>query len=1199
MSDKLTYTPEQQAAITTRGGPLLVSAAAGSGKTKVLVSRLLSFLTDENEPCDISDFLVITYTRAAAAELKSKIRDALSEYMAIHPDDRHLRRQSALVYTARIGTIHSFCTELLRENAHLGLIPPDFRIADENECRLLKERVLSDVLDQRYEAIISAPGFALLVDTLSAGRDDSRLVEVILDAHTKLKSHADPAGWVKTQLDQLALVNASDASETLWGRYLIADARDKAVYWRCVLSDLLSASADCGDFMKAYGGSVGATVESLDGFINALDLGWDAACEQAAIAFPRAGNLKGYDHQKAVRTRCKAALKKVSEVFEYTSAELFEDMLAVHPAVEELLKLVLDFDAAYAEEKKKRALADFSDQEHLTVRLLFNRETGEKTPLAEAVSSRFKEIFIDEYQDVNGIQELIFQAISRGGKNLFMVGDVKQSIYRFRLADPSIFLDKYKRYNDLGGEDEDTGRRIFMSTNFRSKKAVLDAVNFVFKNIMSESFGEMDYTEKEYLNPGRADAESDGTSVELDVLDLSAIETEADEESPEKSATEAAFTARRIRQLLDEGLMIPDGAGNKRRASYGDFAILLRSVKNKAGVYAEALSKLGIPVGMSAGEGFFESLEVSVALAILDIIDNPRQDVPLITALRSPVYGFTADELASIRVTDKKGLLYDALVAAAKTDEKCRSFISRLDALRIVAPDMTTDRLLFRIYSETDMLAVMGALRDGEARRENLMKLMELAARYEANGLNGLFGFMTFVRRLIENGDEPFNDGGLSAGDAVKIMSIHKSKGLEFPVVILADTTKQFNTTDTKKPLLMHADLGVGMKRTDINRRIAYTTLPRMAVSRKLYGEIASEELRVLYVAMTRARERLIIVASFKDARRELDKLSQNAAAPAAPQVLETLNCYAGFILTPVLTRPEAACLRTEDVPVIMADDEPWDIRLVAAEKPGTTEKAAVENVPERVSADPEDVETLRGRLRFKYPYENAMNLPSKLTATELKGRFTDLEAAEEAESSAHLKSRPRPYDRPVFITEKTRLTATERGTALHLAMQFINYENCTQVAGVRQELGRLRERNFLSDKQLAAIDPIKIAAFFGSPLGENVLTAEKLYREFKFSLLVRPEDFYDGLVNSGIGQDDEILLQGVVDCCYERNGRLHIIDFKTDDVTPETIEAKRLLYTGQIRAYGRALERIIQKPVERLILYFFATGDAAEVSFS
>ncbi len=832
-----------------------------------------------------------------------------------------------------------------------------------------------------------------------------------------------------------------------------------------------------------------------------------------------------------MRARCKAALRKLTELFESASAELFEDMEAVRPAVEELLGLVLEFDRAYAAEKKKRGLIDFSDQEHLTARLLADPETGEPTALARSVAQRYREILIDEYQDINGIQELIFQACSRGGRNIFMVGDVKQSIYRFRLADPSIFLSKYKSYADLGAEDEDAGRRIFMSTNFRSKKGVLDAVNFVFKNIMSEPFGEMDYTEREFLYPGRADAASETPAVELDILDMSGLGTDEEEESPEKTQTEAAFVARRIKELLDGGLTVPDGENGARPASYGDFAILLRSVRDKAGVYAEALGALGIPAAFDGGEGFFETLEVSTALAVLEITDNPRQDVPLIAALRSPVYGFTADELAAIRLADRGGGYYDALQKAALTDEKCRSFLGELGALRALAPDLTADRLIFRMYDRTDLLAVMGALRDGEARRENLMRLVELAARYEANGAGGLGGFLRFVRRLIENGDEPFEAGEAPSGDAVKLMSIHKSKGLEFPVVLLADTAKRFNLTDTKRPLLMHAALGVGMKRTDFDRRAAYTTLPRMAVARKLSGETAAEELRVLYVAMTRARERLIVVATFRDARRELDKLAKNASAPAAPQALEDISCQAGYILTPVLTRPEAARLLSDGAPEAKPYDGMWDIRLVAAEPAERRERQTPEPPSERAGALPEDVAALSEKLDHTYPYERAASLPSKLTATELKGRFTDYEAAEEAGTPEYLKSAARPYGRPGFVTARTGLTAAERGTALHLAMQYVDYEKCADAAGVRGELKRLTVLGFLTAQQCACVEPGRIAAFFASPLGRSVLSAEQLRREFKFSLLVRAGDYFEG------GGDDEILFQGVVDCCYVRTG--------------------------------------------------------------
>lgn len=1189
----LDFTPQQKTAINARSSALLVSAGAGSGKTKVLVERLLGYLSNPEDPCDITEFLIITYTRAAASELKARILDELSERLTDDPGNRHLRRQASLCFEAPISTIHSFCTEIIRENAHLLSISPDFRVADESESGLIKDKVLEELLEARYETIHETPSFSLLVDTMSAGRDDRRLKEIVSDAHTKLQSHEEPLKWIHEQLKFLELDGITDASETEWGRFLMADARKKAVYWYDAMICLLEDMSVHPDFYKAYGASIAATADSLKRFALALEKSWDEAKACAVIDFPRPKSVKGYEELKEIRQKCRDAIKKLTSVFECASKDLLEDMTAVYPAVSELLKLVSDFDNAYLLAKKKRGIIDFSDLEHMTAHLLTDTETGGPSELAMSVSKRFKEIMVDEYQDCSRVQERIFSAISKDGKNIFMVGDVKQSIYRFRLADPSIFLRKYKSFADEPDAEGANGQRVLLSTNFRSRAGILSAVNFVYKNIMSEEFGEMAYTEREYLYPGRVDAFGDTPAVELNVLDMRRPETEDEEENSEnieKAEIEADFVAERIEALVNSGMMIPDGQGGTRPLSYGDIAILLRSVRDKAGVYAQALIKRCIPAGLPGGESFFETLEVSVTLSLLGIIDNPMQDVPLIAVLRSPVYGFTPDELAMIRLADKKTNFYSALLKAAETDAKCANFLDELNSFREKAPEFPADRLLWHVYNKTGLLGIMGALKSGELRRLNLMKLLELAGRCESNGYKGLFGFMTMIRYLMDSGSEPEQNSETSTGDAVKIMSIHKSKGLEFPVVILADTTKRFNNQDATKPLLIHAQLGVGAKRTDLTRRIEYPTLARMAVSKKLTQEMMAEELRVLYVAMTRAREKLIIVSTFSDAGKELAKLQKDAKAPVPPQVLEGVMSHAGYILTAALLKPEAECLREGPADLSADDGVRWDIRKISASNLRLSGQKRSEDEPAQVKARIEDIEALREKLTFEYPYDKAAEIPSKLIATELKGRFADFEAAQDADVPEFSKNQSAPLARPNFITSKTDLTASERGTALHLAMQYIDYEKCLSIDAVKDELCRLKNNYFISGKQYESVDPSKILAFFKSDVGQRVLRSEKLYREFKFSLLVKASEYYDA------GGDDEILFQGVIDCCFVEEGALHIIDFKTDYVTPATIEEKKRLYKAQLHAYGRAMERLTGLPVGSRILYFFMSGTAAEI---
>ena len=1186
----MNFTKDQQQAIDARNTNILVAAAAGSGKTKVLVERLLDHVADGDS---VDEFLVITYTRAAAFELREKILDEITARLATDLENRHLRKQLLRCYGAPIGTIHSFCADILRENAGAAGLAPDFRVADEGESALIRVEVLDGVLDKAYETVETCAGFRALVDLMSAGYDDTRLVSTALDLYAKLQSSPNQADWATEQARRFAAPGVTDASGTPWGKELINNVRDTAEFH---LGELLRAREEMRefeDFNKAYGASFDVVICGIEAFLDALDAGWDSARVAAAIDFPRPKPVSGYESFKDIRKRCKSAMEKCAAVFECSSEELFSDMAAVSPAVTALLDLVMDFDRAYLAEKRRRGLVDFSDLEHLTLRLLRDGKTGELTGLAHDIAARYKEIMVDEYQDVNAVQELIIGAVIKG--NMFMVGDVKQSIYRFRLADPSIFLSKYKSFGDVGDTPAGAGASVLLSKNFRSRAGILASVNFVFENIMSVKFGEMDYTEREKLLPGRGDTESADSAIELNIIDMKSLASDDDEESPQKIQAEARFIAGRIAAIVNGEFTIPDGQGGERRVEYSDIVILLRSVRDKAGQYAAALTETGIPVERPSDEGFFKTLEISAALSILQVIDNPMQDIPLAAAMQSPAYGFTADDLASIRATQtEKSGFYGALVQAAQTDgetgAKCSAFLTELEEMRALAPDMPADKFIWHVYNQTGLLGSVGALRGGERRRENLMTLVEYASRIERGGYRGLFGFLTYIRGLIEKGaDLPLPpDGGADSAklDAVRIMSIHKSKGLEFPVVILADTSKRVNNLDVLKPIVVHPELGVGPMCRDSARRIEYPTLARLAVQSRLTSELMAEELRVLYVAMTRAREKLIITMTFGDAEREIEKFAKVAQTPVSPQILRDVKSMAGWILLPTLTRPEAATLVGGEAGKPRSGDE-WDIRLVNAPAEKGRRAVPLEIETEDVAASPYDVETLKKRFAFAYPHDAATALPSKLTVTELKGRQLDYEAAEEAESRAPApagqeRDRPRfTFERPDFIVKD--LTPAERGTALHLAMQYIDYKKCTSDTGVADELRRIADMGFITEEQAGAVDVGKITRFFESETGRRVLRAESVQREFKFSLLYPAERFYKN------GGEDKILLQGVIDCFFEEGGELTVIDFKTDYVTTDTLEEKTRQYAPQIDAYADALERMTGLRVADRVIYFFA----------
>ena len=1190
-------TTEQQAAVDNRGGALLVSAAAGSGKTRVLVERLLARVAEEG--LDIDRFLVITYTKAAAAELRGRIVEELSARLAERPADAHLRRQATLVYKAQISTIHAFCAQLLRECGHLLDLDPDFRLCDEGEAGILMLRALNDVLEKRYEDITPDSDFARLVDAVSAGRDDSRLMQIVLDIRGRVQAHPNPAAWLAEQEGALALEGAADPADTPWGRLLLEDAARQGRYWEKKLGEALELCACDANLEANYAATLSATRAGVSAFAAGAAEGWDAARAALPIPFPTAGRKKIVDcpdaaeEVKRVRAACKKRMEKLAGRFADSGAELLEDLRAVYPAMRGLFALVRDFERAYAAEKARRSLVDFADLEHMAVKLLAG-EDGTPTELARQWSARYDEIMVDEYQDTNEVQNAIFTALSRDGTNLFQVGDVKQSIYRFRLADPTIFLGKYRTWPDYTRAAAGQPRRLILSKNFRSRPEVLEGANFLFRSLMSAEFGEMDYTADEALYPGGAWAPDSRYAVELDALDASA-DGEAGGEKLPRDLIEARFAARRIRELLDGGFPVSDGEGGERPVRASDIVILLRSPNTVLHHYARALGERSLPWEAEGGGDFFAATEVNVALSLLQIIDNPRQDVPLISVLRSPVYGFSADRLAQIRAGSPDTDFYAALAADQGADS--RAFLAELAELRFGAGELSSHELVWQLYDRTNLLGIYGAMGGGEERQGNLLTLAELARRFEGAGHKGLFGFLSYLTRLRENGEKLALPAPGREGGGVRILSIHRSKGLEFPVVLVCGLARRLNREDLNQPILFHPKLGVGPKRLDQDRGVEYPTLARLAVSRQLELEMMAEELRLLYVAVTRAKEKLILSVALTGGGRDLEKLAGDAACPVEPQVLAGCQSVGQWVLLPALARPDGAALRRAagvQVPLTGADCGPdWDIRFVdGAEFQAEPAEAAVS------PSGPPDGETisdksgeaaaaLAERLAWIYPHAAQVELPSKLTATQLKGRPLDEEAAEEAPRPP----RPVAFGRPRFAAEEFGLTPAQRGTALHLVMQYIDFGRADTAAGAAAEIKRLVERQFLTPQQGEAVDPARVAAFFASPLGREVTASPSLRREFKFSLLVPAADYF-----RAAEPGERVLLQGVVDCCFETPAGITVVDFKTDRVTERTAQARAEEYRPQLMAYSRALGEITGRPVARRVLWFFAIDRAVEV---
>lgn len=1159
-------TPSQKLAIEDRGGELLVSAAAGSGKTRVLTERLMRWITEGNAPRSIDNFLIITFSTAAAAELRSRISEELSARAAADPGSKRLRRESALVRRAQIGTIHSFCSALLREYAGRAGIAPDFAIADEDRARELRRLSLETVLEAAYAE--AEPGFIQLADTVGAGTDDRRLESLVLELHGKLQSHARPGDWAARQ-SELFETGAEDAADTPWGRELLESAADELLWWAGEFDELVRSLAGFEKMGKAYVPSFSETASSLRGAAKRAAEGWDALREALPIEFPRLGTLRGggedpelAERAKARREACKKAAKRLEKGFTLPSAQLLRDMRATAPAMRALLKLVGDFDAEYTRRKRRRSLLDFADLEHLAARLLTEPD-GSPTETAREVSRRYAEVMVDEYQDVSLVQDMIIRAVSDSGRRLFMVGDVKQSIYRFRLADPTIFLKKYESYADAP-QPEGVPRRVFLRESFRSRGEVVDAVNAVFGCLMSKGLGEMEYDERARL---RAGLEYPGVVPVPELVAVPLPGADEDEERPDKIEVEAAYAARMMRRLVETGTKISEG-GALRPLGYGDIAVLLRSVNVSGPVWRRVLAREGVPVEAGQSGGFFEAPEVAVILSLLAIIDNPRQDVALISVLRSELFGFTNDELTEIRLMSGEGDFYAALSARAQVSEKARAFLDTLARLRDFARDSELATLIWEIYESLGCMALCSAMRDGEGRRARLLRLFELARSFETTGWRGLRRFLDWLRSMRERGEEPaFPDE--DGGGAVRIMSIHRSKGLEFPVVFIGDTARQFNRSDLRGSVLVHPELGLGPKFTDAARGIEYPTLARRAVANRLERELLSEELRLLYVAMTRARERLFITCAMADTQKTMDKLAPAAQEHIPAQALLPMRSMAEWLICAALGTGGRALTLS-----IGGDEEGAPRRVTPAAQPE----------PERTGEEavPVDFDAL---LAWRYPHAGAETLPSKLTATELKSL-----AEPDAESAELLPRAARTFRRPDIALAARRLTAAERGTATHLALRYLELGALTTPEAAREAVDRLAAAGKLSAREAAAVDAAGLCRFALSPLGRRITAAPRVLREFPFALLCPAERFFPG------AEGEELLLQGVVDCCLIEPDGAVIVDYKTDRITPEAAPERAKRYAAQLETYAWAVSRITGLAVKAKIVYFLQPGEAVEL---
>ena len=1159
MAEQLTV--QQKQAVEDRGGKLLVSAAAGSGKTKVLVDRLMGYLTDPVAPANIDDFLMITYTKAAASELRGKIAAKLSEKIAQQPENRHLQQQLQRLYMTQISTVHSFCGELLRQFSYRLDLSADFRVADENECRELRGQVMEQILEAAYEKAGEDVNFCAFVDSQGVGRNDKQVPEILLKVYDSARCHLDPAGWLQGCLEAVETADIRDVSETRWGRYLM----DSLFSYLDLQIEVMNRCADRAS--EAEGGEK-PTALLRDAVVQLAHLRnsqtWDEIVARRRIDFGRLTftgkftDLELKEGIKAVRDACKAGVAASVKPFGDPSEQVLADLNASAGAVRGMVSLVEAFGKAYADAKKRRRILDFGDLEHLALDLLLGKQRSGPTAIAHEVGARFREVMVDEYQDSNAVQDAIYSALTTRG-NCFMVGDVKQSIYQFRLADPGIFLEKYGSYVDADQAQPGQGRKVLLSRNFRSGGAVLSAVNCVFEKCMSPAVGGLHYGEAEALHEGVPHEPLGEPEVELYGIQV----------RESSYAEEAAFVARRIGELLDGTHMVRDKEG-LRPIVAEDIVILLRSPGSVGEVFRSALENSGIRCNTGGGGDLLKTPEIAVLRSLLQAIHNPQLDIPLIAAMASPLFGFTADDLAAIRAGKRKMSFYDAVRCC--DHPKAGVFVDTLQKFRREAQTFGLTQLMESIFSDTKIDGIYGAMEDGAAKKANLQAFYQLAVDYENGGQKDLGRFLDHLEVMEEKGLAAAADSGQGC---VTIMSIHKSKGLEFPVVFLCNLARSFNKESQYDQVLCHKELGIGISAADSDRRVRYPTVAKRAISARIGEDSLSEELRVLYVAMTRAKDRLIMTYTANKLEEEICDLVSRMNMGQTELLTREVCCPGEWVLLAALGRTEAGELfKLGGKPKQTAVSEyPWLIKVVTAPE---MSGAAVEE--QREASLPEAVvQRMERDLAFRYAHPAATVTPSKQTATQRKGRLKDQEAAENA---AEPPVRSRHWRKPTFI-EKIA-TGRDRGNAIHGAMQYIRYDACTDECAVAAEVARLVDEGFLSAQMGKLVDCKKIANFFGTSLGKRLQAGENVLREFKFSILDEGSAFDDELAG------EKILLQGVVDCALMEEDGIVVIDFKTDYVTEETLPEVSERYRPQVEAYAQALGRIFEKPVKKSCLYLF-----------
>lgn len=1209
------WTNEQLQAIQEKNSNILVAAAAGSGKTAVLVERIIHKIIDEQ--MDIDKILVVTFTNAAASEMRERILEAIYKKLEENPENVHLQRQIILLNKASICTIHSFCLDVIHNHFYEIDLPSNFKIADTAEIDLLKQEVLDDLFEQKYTE--NDKNFIELLENYTNYRGDEALQELVLKIYKFIQSSPFPIKWLQEKLELLKIED-KDISQTIWGKLIIQTVDDDIQESIMQLEVTKSKMALYPEMTKFY-----QTIS--EDIINLQDLqkynSWDELyIKLLNFNFSKwpvdkkvINDLK--EDSKEIRDKVKKHIKeKTAKLLSCSQEQAVKDLKIITPILEKLSNLITEFTKNFAEKKKEKNCIDFNDIEHFALKILLD-ENNNPTEVAKKYKEKFEEIAIDEYQDSNLVQEAILTSISKGN-NIFMVGDVKQSIYKFRQARPELFLQKYDEYKNKEEKTQEDNLKIQLFRNFRSRQNILNITNLVFETIMSKELGDINYNENEYLNYGANYPEPEEIKnyagiAELDIIDLkedesiTAFEGEEDEEEQERvedDVLEAKFVANKIQELLNSNYMVFDKKQGYRKIRPKDIVILLRATSNLSPIYEKELSDLELPVFSDTSGTYLDTVEIQTILSVLKIIDNPLQDIPLVVVLRSSICNFTDNDLITIRLTDRNCNFYEALIKTRLICEgdlknKIESFLEKLEKWKSISQYMPLDEFIWQIYLDTGYYQYVGLLPNGAMRQANLKTLFEKAKQYEKASFKGLFNFIQFIDKLKkQNGDLASAKLIGENEDVIRIMSIHKSKGLEFPVVFLCNSHKKFNMQDLNDNILLHQDIGFGPTIMDTTRKIKYSSIAKDAIKLKMKQETLSEEQRILYVALTRAKEKLYITGRSKDFTKYVQdknkvlEMYESENIKLDAKLMKKANSYLDWLMYVYLFNQgrtitlKGESYKLSDIITLNVSNKKDLLKALAKEE--VVEQIDLKEKIEQILKNKSDEENkkseqaLKELLEWKYDYIVDTTLPTKSSVTKIKQEKIKLEEMLKGIESEEVEYK-KSYT-PKFMQEDKKISSAEKGTLVHLCIQRLDERKDYELKDIQNMILNLVEKEIITQNEADAIDVNLIYQYTKSQLFEELRKAKEVHKEQPFYINIPAKDVVSEAENS----KKNILVQGIIDLYYiDKNDNLVLIDFKTDYISNEPNAKEKILdkYKVQLEIYKTALEQALNRKTSKTAL--------------